>query len=317
MPILSAYERIQRQNARIIYSSFIINQQDLTDRITIRSLKLLPSDLATKNIGARFTTSEEKEAILYKAPIILIAIISENKSVSGSTSGLSQISFSGITDTGSAPVGLLDDAFIPIPMGGMVFNFFGTNHSSSITWSSNNAFIFGSTFTPHRVSISATTARAILIGNYDRLCSSIYYSNNISTNYSITTLLISFTNYYTDSGTTVYTYQIRFIKENISDQRQFIEVCIITSPPSPGYSSNLAVSYPSGTGAGDLPQDSDGNLIDSTKASPYNITNGTAFLNPCGSTFSTASPSAGTSFTFSSDSSGTNWSFTNNSYVNI
>ena len=273
--------------------------------------------MATKNIGARFTTSEEKDAILYKAPvIILIAIISGNRSVSGSTSGLAQISFSGITDTGSPPSGMLDDAFIPIPMGGIAFNFFGTNYSNSISWSSNNAFIFGSTFTPHRVSISATTARAILIGNYDRICSSIYYSNNISISYSITTLLISFTNYYTEYVTT-YTYQIRLIKETTGDQRQFIEVSIITSPPSPGYSSNLAVSYPSGTGAGGLPQDSDGNLIDSTKASPYNITNGTTFLNPCGSTFSTASPSAGTSLVFSSDSTGSSWSFTNNSYVNI
>jgi hypothetical protein len=202
-------------------------------------------------------------------------------------------------------------------MGGMAFNFFGTNYSNSITWSSNNSLIFGSTFTPHRVSISATTTRAILIGNYDRMCTSIYYSNNISNSYSITTLLISFTNYYTDSGTTTYTYQIRLIKETTGEQRQFIEVCIVTSPPSPGYSSNLAVSYPSGTGAGGLPQDSDGLVIDPTKASPYNITNGTAFLNPCGSTFSTASPSAGTSFIFSSDSSGTNWLFTNNSYVNV
>jgi hypothetical protein len=316
MPLLSANDHAKRNNARIIYSSFIINQQDLTDRVTVRSLKLLPSDLAIKNLGARFTTYEEKEAILYKAPIFSL-IVSGNKSVSGSTTGLAQISFSGITDTGSAPSGMLDDAFIPIPMGGMAFNFFGTNYSNSITWSSNNAFIFGSTFTPHRVSISATTARAILIGNYDRMCTSIYYSNNISNSYSITTLLISFTNYYTDSGTTTYTYQIRLIKETTGEQRQFIEVCVITSPPSPGYSSNLAVTYPSGNHISGLPQDSDGLVIDPTKASPYNITNGTAFLNPCGSTFSTASPSAGTSFIFSSDSSGTNWLFTNNSYVNV
>ena len=312
---LTADELTKKRESRILYAAYIVNQEDLNNKSTVNKMYLTEGDIVTKNTGAIFTSYAEQQIILYE-PVFSI-ILSGNKSVSGSTSELTQISFAGITDAGSAPPGMLDDAFIPIPMGGMAFNFFGTNYSSSIKWDSNNAFIFGPTFAPHSVSISATTAKAILIGNYDRICSSIYYLNSISGSYSITTLIINFCNYYTDPGTTTYKYQIRLIKENTGDQRQFIEVCVITSPPSPGYSSNLAVSYPSGTGAGDLPQDSDGNLIDSTKASPYNITNGTTFLNPCGSTFSTASPSAGTSLVFSSDSTGSTWSFTNNSYVNI
>lgn len=236
----------------------------------------------------------------------IFSIVSGNKSASASTSGLTKID---VTD--------LDDGFIPLPIpGSMVFNFFGTNYSSNINWDSNNALIFGSTFTPHRVSISANSAKSILIGNYDRRCNSLYYVNSVSDTSSITTLVVIFNNYYTDPPSPLYTYQIRLIRESGGAQRQFVEVSIISSPPSPGYSSNPLVSYPSGTQGG-LPQDSDGFLIDHTKASPYNISNGTAFLNPCGSTFSTASPAAGTSFVFSSDSTGSNWAFTNNAYVNV
>jgi hypothetical protein len=238
----------------------------------------------------------------------LFSIIDGNKESSGSTNGFTKIDF---TD--------LDDAFIPIPMGGMVFNFFGTNYSTNINWDSNNALIFGSAFTPHRVSISASTAKSILFGNYDRRCYNLYYTNSVSGTSSITTLIVMFYNYYTDPtpGATIYKYQIRLIKETVGAQRQFVEVSIISSPPSPGYSTNASVSYPSGVDASGNPIDSDGFRIDSTKLSPYNITNGTAFLNPCGATYSASSPGAGTSFVFSSDSTGTNWLFTNNAYVYI
>lgn len=306
MPTMSAGDLEKRNQARILYSAFIVNQQDLTNKLTVNNMKLLASDLITKNTGVTFTTYEEQQSILSNSVIITELIIGGNKTVSGSTSGLIQISF-------SSP---LDDSFVSIPMGGMVFNFFGTNYSTNISWNSNNALVFGTTFNPNIVSISATTTRAILIGNYDRLCNSIYYSNTSSSVYSITTLIITFSNYYTDIGPPTYTYQIRLIKENINSQRQFVEICVITSPPSPGYSS-AAISYPSGTDASGNPIDSNGDIIDQTKASPYNITNGTSFLNPCGTTFSTVSPSAGTSFVFSSDSTGTNWTFTNNSYVNV
>jgi hypothetical protein len=161
-------------------------------------------------------------------------------------------------------------------------------------------------------------AKSILIGNYDRRCNSLYYMNSINGLCSITTLIVIFYNYYIDPNTApLYKYQIRLIKESTGAQRQFVEVVVISSPPSPGYSSNLSVTYPSGSGAGGLPQDSDGLPIDPTKTSPNNITNGTVFLNPCGTLFQTASPPAGTSFVFSSDSTGTNWTFTNNAYVNI
>ena len=142
------------------------------------------------------------------------------------------------------------------------------------------------------------------------MCKSIYYSNTTGY-YSITKLIINFLNYFTDGPT--YTYQIRFIKENIATKRQFVEVCVITSPPSPGYSSLNPDEFDDNGNSIDTRDE----IIDETKTSPYNITNGTAFLNPCGSTFAMDSPEAGTSFVFASDSTGTDWTFTNNSYVDI
>jgi hypothetical protein len=318
MPTMSASELEKRNQARILYSAFIVNQQDVTKKATVNTIKLSASDLVTKNTGARLTTYEEQQNILFNSLIITQVIIGVNKIVSGSTSGLTPISFTGITDAGNlVPIpGILDDGFIPIPMGGIIFNFFGTNYISNITWSSNNALVFGTPYSGTITSISATTAKSILIGNYDRICTGIHYSNTSSSGYSITTLIITFCDYYTDPFTTTYKYQIRLIKEDTDSQRQFIEVCVVTSPPSPGYSS-AAISYPSGVDGSGNPIDSGGSIIDQTKASPYNITNGTSFLNPCGTTFSTASPPAGTSFVFSSDSTGTNWIFTNNSYVSV
>jgi hypothetical protein len=40
-------------------------------------------------------------------------------------------------------------------------------------------------------------------------------------------------------------------------------------------------------------------------------------LNPFGTTFSLASPTANTSFVLASDYTGTTWNFTNNVYVNV
>jgi hypothetical protein len=319
MQVISSSDITARKQARTIYASFIKNQQDLADKVTVRQLNFLESDLMTRNVGALFTTPQEQQAILYKAPSSVQLIVSGNKVVSGNTSGLTQINFTGIYDAGygsQAPIaGVLDDAFIPIPMGGMTFNFFGINYTSSMSWNSNNALVFGSTFAPTIVSISATTTRAILLGNYDRMCSGLYYTNAIAPAYSVTTLIVTFYNYYTDtSGALTYKYQIRLIKENTGYQRQFIEVCIVSSPPSTGYNSSGTI-YPSGVDVNGRPVDSSGNIIDQTKISSYNITNGTAFLNPCGSTFSLASPAAGTSFVFSSDATGSNWTFNNNAFM--
>jgi len=109
---------------------------------------------------------------------------------------------------------------------------------------------------------------------------------------------------------------VRIIKENTGSQRQFIEVCVgPTSLPISGYSSAIS-TYPSGVDANGNPIDSNGLPIDQTKNSPFNITNGTRFLNLCGSTFGASSPPGNTSFVFSSDSTGTNWVFTNNACVN-
>jgi len=317
MPFLSSYDLTKRNQARMAFASYIKNKEDFANGSTAKRVNLLSSDFTEKNIGAAFTSYAEYQLYLTVQVVYSLQVVSGNKSVSGSTAGLTQISFSGITDSSASIYGL-DDAFVPIPMGGMVFNFFGTNYSNSITWNTNNALIFGTTFNGHIVSVSNVTANAILLGNYDRLCISLYYSNTITSDYSITTLLVTFCDYYTNLGTPTYKYQIRLIRENKGALRQFVEVCVISSPPSPGYSSNPLVSYPSGTGGGGAPIDSSGYFIDSTKNSPYNITNGTvSCLNPCGSTFSTASPSAGTSFIFSSDSTGSSWTFTNNSYINV
>jgi len=248
----------------------------------------------------------------------IFSILSGSASVAA---GLTQIDFTGIYDagaTGGSIPGVLDDSFIPIPMGSVIFNLFGTNYASSVTWNSNNALVFGTVFNPNIVSISATTAKSILLGNYDRLCSGLYYTHLITTAYSMTILLVNFYDYYTNTvSDPVYTYQIRIIKETSGDQRQFVEVSSISSPPSPGYSSNRSVTYPSGIDVSGNPQASDGLPIDPTKTSSYNITNGSIFLNPCGTTFQTSSPPAGTSFVFSSDSTGSTWTFSNNSYVNV
>jgi len=235
---------------------------------------------------------------------------------------LTEISIPGsIYDAGDPNIlNTLDDGNVLIPMGNTTFNFFGVNRSNKIYWSSNNALIFGN-YTNDKLNLETDIRRnllpSILIGNYDRLLKNIYYSNTTNINYSITNILITFYDYFTNnSSSSTYQYKIRLIKENMGDQKQFVEVTVISSPPSPGYST-AAISYPSGVDINGHPIDSNGNTIDSTKQSPYNITNGTNFLNPCGTTFSLSSPPAGTSFVFSSDSRGNVWSFTNNAHVNV
>lgn len=226
--------------------------------------------------------------------------------------GLTSVNLSTIYDAGTAPTGMLDDGLVPLTIGAS-FNFFGI--TPTISWSSNNAIVFGTVNPINTVNISANTVPAILIGNYDRILTSINTSNSVTEVFAITTILPTFTNYFTDNVSSTYSYQIRLIKERAGSQRQYVEVLVISSPPSPGYSS-ANISYPTGNSANGNPQDTNGNPIDQTKQSPYNITNGTAFLNPCGSTFSLTSPPAGLSFVFSSDATGSRWAFTNNARVN-
>jgi hypothetical protein len=228
--------------------------------------------------------------------------------VSGQASfyeGLEQVDIGTLFDAGSG-IGL-DDGDVPIPTN---FNFFG--QTSNVYWSSNNAIIFG-TPTPNLEVNIPRNQRAILIGNYDRSLKTFYSKNIVTTKYSLTVFRVEFYDYYTDTiSDPTYQYQIKLIK---TGDRQFVEVYVISSPPSPGYST-ANITYPSGSDVSGNPIDSNGNTIDPTKNSPYNITNGTNFLNPCGSTYSTSSPAANT-FVFSSDSTGTTWEFHNNSYVSI
>jgi hypothetical protein len=228
----------------------------------------------------------------------------------------------------------VDDISIQIPMGGQDFYFFGTNYgaTNTIYWNTNNAITFGYMADQHLVSISANTIPAILLGNYDRLLSSIFYANYDSQNnlFRITKLVIAFSNYFTDtSNLSAGKLQIRFIRENGGQQRQWVEVGIISSLSSPGYSNDPTISYPSGTyqatdASGNSisdpdngkPIDSDGYIIDSTKNSPWDVTNGSNFLNVAGTQYASSYPIAGTTLLYQSDSTGYNWSLTN-AYMNI
>jgi hypothetical protein len=278
---------------------------------------------ATRNRTVRVSTVASPDTKTpVPDPVASPQIVNADRTVSADLSGLTQIDLTGIEDAGSASPGLLDDGFIQIPMAGNSFNFFGTNYGTADTvyWNSNNALAFGSGFSPNTVSISSDTAPAILLGNYDRLTSDIYYSHSTSAdiNFNITKILVKFADYYLDSANLdAGIYQIRLIKELSGEKRQWIEVSIISSPPSPGYSNNLTVSYPSGSNGSGQPQDSAGDAIDPTKDSPYNITDGITFLNPLGTLYSSASPATGTSFILQSDELGNAWTFTNNSYVNL
>lgn len=268
-----------------------------------------------------------------------------NGPVPGSTDGMTQFDFTDssgniiltdscgnlITEFGygspvQSIVDTFDDASIPIPMGGMDFYFNGINYGAipnAIKWNSNNALVFG--FDPQGdVSINpAPGGPAILMGNYDRIVSSAYYSNYSTSDngFRITMLRVSFSNYYTDTtNLSVGQLQIRLIKENAGDKRQWVEVTVISAPTSPGYSNDPTVTYPSGTKdvSGNLiNQDSNGNEIDPTKFSPWDVTDGIQFLQIAGNSYSTAFPVAGTTILYESNKEGNGWRFTKNAYFPI
>lgn len=253
----------------------------------------------------------------YCEPPLIIRIINGTGSIY--TGSVTQVAIPGaLYDSGQQLIpNTLDDGDVPIPMANMVFQFFGTNYANNMYWSSNNAIIFGTPTNPTlEVNIPRNLVPAILLGNYDRALKTFFYTNIAKSEYAITVLRVTFYDYFTDTASSpTYQYQIRLIKETSGYQRQFVEVNVISSPPSPGYST-ANIMYPSST-VGQTPIDTNGNTIDSTKHSPYNITDGTRFFNPCGTTYSDASPSANTSFVFSSDSTGSSWVFTDNSHVNV
>lgn len=249
-----------------------------------------------------------------------------NGPISSDTTNMSQAVFSGIYDAGygsQAPIaGVLDDGFINIPMGGMDFFFNEVNYGAvnGISWNSNNALIFGPAFTPHLVSVDHNLCAAILMGNYDRMCSNIFYTTYAanSGSYMITRLVITFSDYYTNStNLDIGKLQVRLIKEVNGSKRQWVEVGVISAPPSPGYSNNPNVHYPSGVDASGNDIDADGLPIDQTKSSPWDVTNGIKFLQIAGNMYSTAFPVAGTTILYESDSVGNNWTFTPNAYVPV
>ena len=217
---------------------------------------------------------------------------------------------------------VIDDGSFNIPMAGQDFFFNEVNYgaANNIFWNTNNAITFGYLGNEHLVSLSATTIPAILLGNYDRLTSKFYYSNYTTPDntYCITKFVVQFSNYYTDTNNLgAGEYCVRLIKEQKGPMRQWVEVNIITSPVSPGYSNDPTVSYPSGHDSSNRPVDSDGYTIDTTKNSPWDITDGTKFLQIASSSYTRQFPSSGTSILYTSDKLGNNWTFTPNAYLSI
>jgi hypothetical protein len=278
----------------------------------------------------------ESDFLLVELPI---QVKSGNGDVPSGPDGLTQIAFTasmekggalsaGFYDTSGNPRAI-DDAGIKIPSGGMDFFFFGTNYGAAdnIYWNTNNAITFGQMPDQTVVSISKNTVPAILLGNYDRYCTGLYYRSFTTvskggTQFKILVIQAHFSNYYTDttgspSGpSTAGKYHIRLIREQSGAKRQWVEVSVISGVNSPGYSNNPSVSYPSGTSGGN-PIDANSQPIDSTKNSPYDITNGTNFINVVGTTYSAVSPATGTTFVYQSDSLGNSWQFFSSGYLNI
>jgi len=254
-----------------------------------------------------------------------------NGPISDTSAYMTKINFSdaSVYDGGYGNVvgnGYLDDAFIKIPMGGMDFFFNGINYGTDVKWNSNNFLAFGS-FTGisvnRSVNLEPTESKGIMLGNYDRLCSSIYYSNYNIHDFSITKLTLVFSDYYTKTlpaDLLAGKLQIRLIKENRGNMRQWVEVGVISAPSSPGYSNNPTISYPSGTmvsGGNTVNKDSNSNPINSTKNSPWDISNGSTFLQVAGSSYSTAFPVAGTTILYEGDKDGVVWTFTPNAYLPV
>ena len=280
--------------------------------------------------------AEAETPNLLLTTVVAIGIKPGNKAVTLKLTELTRINFNGINDVGNIaglytdgsgnPV--LDDSSIPIPMGGMDFYFFGTNYgaNNTIYWNTNNVITFGNNYNLNTVSFNPNTIPAILLGNYDRLCSEIYHITTYSVNNlaTITTIVVEFADYYTDtSNFDAGKYQIRFIREVAGQQRQWVEVSIISSPLHPGYSTNITgPTNPAGynndaSGNRASMIDSNNFTVNATKISPYDITDGTQFLNVVGTTYSATGPTAGTSFIYQATSDGYNWIFINNAYVDI
>jgi hypothetical protein len=256
--------------------------------------------------------------------------------VSSSLDGMTEIDFSNTTDPSlpnfiydvgygggfSTIPGVLDDSCVNIPATNFDFYFFGINRgaTNSIFWDTNNVIAFEYLPVLSVVSMSANTVPAILLGNYDRLCSKIYYSRYLSSDgdFNILRMVIKFSNYYTDiTNLTTGQLEVRMIRELVGAKRQFVQVGVISAPPNPGFSNDPTVSYPSGVDSSGNPIDTTGSPIDSTKNSPWDLTNGTTFQNVAGNAYTKAFPVTGTTVLYMSDSNGNGWQFFNNAYLNV
>ena len=329
------------KRADTVYANLLLKQQEYDNGNTIRVL--------TQKGGADYSyimNIEESRAKMTCTEVNYILgiidgdpniLVKKNFPSIMNTAGMTPISFSAIVDfsgnnrtvdnildLGYLYPNTLDDAIIPIPSGGYSFKVFGTDYGANnqIFWNTNNALLFGNLFGSQAtyggrnyIDVPGNTIPAVLLGNYDRRINAIYTSRYPMERYTIIKLLVFFENYYTDHTTPVSDgkFEIRLIRELVAKNRQWIDVRVVATPAISGYAYNTGINY----GGSPLNYNTEGTLIDSNKLSPYNITNGTAFINPCGTTFSVNGPPAGTSFVFGSDSTGTNWNFYNNAYVNV
>jgi len=325
-----ASDLIEKRKANMIYANLLLQKQQVSQGKSIRVIYQNGgtdySYMSDVTEGAINTSPDEVNVILGQSNSG-ITIVRQNGPIPRDLVGFTLADFSGISDQGTSVSGSLDDAIVPIPTNNYDFYFFGTNYGNqnSIFLNSNNAIIFGS-ITNGQIQVSQDIASgsgipAVLLGNYDRRLDCLdtsYYS--ASGRYTVIQFQFTYENYFTDNPLTYSgIMRVRLIRESTGLNRQWIEVTVISTPPASGYSDAgyfPTGNYPSGDDGSGQPIDSNGNTIDPTKLSPYNITDGNVFINPCGTAYTTAPPSAGTTFVFQSNDTGFNWTFSDNSYVN-
>jgi len=336
-----ASDLTHNKRADTVYANLLLKQQEFDNGNTIRVL--------TQKGGSDYSyvmNIEESRAKMTCTDVNYIlgimdgdpnVLVKKNFPSVMNIAGMTPISFSaivdfsgnnrtagGVLDLGYLYPNTLDDAIIPIPTGGYSFKVFGTDYgiNNQIFWNTNNALLFGNLFGSQAtyggktyINVPGNTIPAVLLGNYDRRINQIYTSTYAMEKYSIIKILVFFQNYYTDNSPTISDgkFEIRLIRELIAKNRQWIDVRVVATPATSGFAYNSGINYVGSP----LNIDTEGDPIDPNKLSPYNITNGQAFINPCGTTFAINGPPAGTSFVFGTDSTGTNWNFYNNAYVNV
>ena len=245
-----------------------------------------------------------------------LASVNEDGKTSMDLTGATYMDLALSIDYAYAIPGTIDDGIVLLTMGTTSFYFFGTEYNASnpLFWSSNCAILFEDPGTAlasiqSNNSMYVTSVNlphgAILLGNGDRRLDNLYVRDDSKNGFSILTIFVFYEDFTSTTSTpNTGVYQVRIIRELTGLRRQWIEVRVSVAPTNPGYIAGQGV-------------DTYGTTIDPTKLSPYNITNGTNFLNLCGTTFSTVGPPAGTSFTFESDSTGSSWGFQNHTYVPV